>query len=704
MALQIRGSSQIKDASISLGKIEDLSAGSILGRASDAADAAPAELSGENVRIIAGLHTTDNVQFANLQAAAVNAASATLAGDIAAANATLSADLSAANATLSADLSAANATLSADLSAVGGAFSGNISAVDATMSGDISAADATLSGDLSAANATLSADLSAANATLSADLSAANATLSGNISAVDGTYSGDLSAADATLSGDLSAVGGTFSGNISAVDATMSGDIAAADATLSGDIAAVNATLSGALSATGDVSGAAATFSGALSAGAATLGAISAPSAAITNAVTAGSMASNGTLSSAGKATLNSLEVSGDADILGAAAITGAVSAASADFGDGALEAGAATLASAAISGDISADNATFSGDASAGNAAFSGTLSAGASTLASAAIAGAVSAGSFSSSSVNIDGGNIDGTAIGEESRASGKFSIVDVTGSVTCNNLTVNGTLTTIDTTNLLVKDPMIQMGEGNDSDAIDLGFIGQYDSSKYAGLVRDADDSGKFKLFYTEEDLSSAQEVDFSAATKATLDADIKGNIEYDDAKEWSMSGDVVAAAVAYDGTGNVNLSAVIQPNAVEFSMLDCEIDEDDMSSDSDQHVPTQKSVKAYVDAQVASGGLDNLSAKDMQMVDSSGSFVAVHEAIQYASVDAAVAAANMVSLSDDYVEEFKDMFMVFLNGQKLRYTHDFTLANSSELHISGDIIEDGDVLEIRHFVKS
>ncbi len=1097
MTLKLRGQIQIQDASIELSKIKDISSGTILGRPEeassnyDAENAAPAGISGEDIRRIAELHIDDNVHFSNLQAAAVTAASATLAGDISAANATLSADLSAANATLSGDLSAVNATLSADLSAVAGTFSSNISAVDATLSGDLSAADATLSGDLAAANATFSADLSAANATLSGNLSAVGGTFSGNTSAVDGTFSGDIAAADATLSGDLSAVAGTFSGNISAVDATMSGDIAAADATLSGDLSAVNATLSGDMSATGDVSGAAATFSGALSAGASTLGAISAPSAAITNAVSAGSIASSGILSSAGKATLNSLEVTNDADILGATAITGALSAASAEFssetggwadpvryenaltaldanakdffgsgvglsadglvlavgaslwegdstdqggvyiydwdstnkewdqrgsvitapdaantdrfgestslnsdgtimatgamfwdddetnqgaayvfeyidgswsqkgstlshdnptawdlfthvsisgnglvlsvgvyaydgstgtdqgavyvydwnastndwdqrgsillpsdpatqdyfgrdtslsndgsvlavgaaywegdttnqggvyiydwkdtdsdgtadawvqrgnvletsatavsgdqfgfscqlnsdasilvvskyqysngggdegeveiydwnsetsawdlrftisnpnasasgtknpyafgykvsidGDGdvlvisergsgrnnfagrvqtykielaaaggSLVSGAATLASAAISGDISADNATFSSDASAANAAFSGTLSAGASTLASATIAGAVSAGSFSSSSVNIDGGSIDGTAIGETSRSSGKFSIVDITSSMTVGgDLTVSGDTTTIDTTNLIIKDPMIQMGEGNATDAIDLGFIGQYDSSKYAGLVRDADDSGKFKLFYTDEDLSTAQTVDFAQATKATLDADIKGDIQYDDAKEWSISGDIAATAVSYDGTGNVELSAVIQSDTVEFSMLDCKIDENDMASNSSSHVPTQSSVKAYVDAQVASAGLDNPEPTVFLIVDSTTSYVGAKQIRESVNVD-----INNTNGSYIYVDitvaadaELDELSQVFLNGKKLRFSEDeatreyyFSNDDSSEykrINITNAIIEDEDIVEVVYFVRT
>tara|TARA_X000001036_G_scaffold128714_1_gene121721 strand:+ start:24293 stop:27508 length:3216 start_codon:yes stop_codon:yes gene_type:complete len=45
----------------------------------------------------------------------------------------------------------------------------------------------------------------------------------------------------------------------------------------------------------------------------------------------------------------------------------------------------------------------------------------------------------------VNIDGGNIDGTAIGESARSTGKFSDVDLTGNLTVTgNATINGNLT--------------------------------------------------------------------------------------------------------------------------------------------------------------------------------------------------------------------------------------------------------------------
>ncbi len=70
MALKIRGNSQILNGSIDFAQMQDLSAGKILGRPEaassnyDASDAAPSELSGEDIRRIAELHTDDDVAFA----------------------------------------------------------------------------------------------------------------------------------------------------------------------------------------------------------------------------------------------------------------------------------------------------------------------------------------------------------------------------------------------------------------------------------------------------------------------------------------------------------------------------------------------------------------------------------------------------------------------------------------------------------------
>jgi len=96
---------------------------------------------------------------------------------------------------------------------------------------------------------------------------------------------------------------------------------------------------------------------------------------------------------------------------------------------------------------------------------------------------------------------------------------------------NTSITGTITVgggaFSSNNLTVSDPIIFMGNTNSGDSLDLGFAGKYTSSgtKYAGLLRDASDSGKFRLFtgLTEAPTSTAN---FAAASNANL---IVGNLE-------------------------------------------------------------------------------------------------------------------------------------------------------------------------------
>jgi hypothetical protein len=66
--------------------------------------------------------------------------------------------------------------------------------------------------------------------------------------------------------------------------------------------------------------------------------------------------------------------------------------------------------------------------------------------------------------------------------------------------NSLTVNGTVTTVNTTQLNVADPLIFLATGNASNSVDIGFFGKYidtTNPEYTGLFRDATD-GKYRLF--------------------------------------------------------------------------------------------------------------------------------------------------------------------------------------------------------------
>jgi hypothetical protein len=87
---------------------------------------------------------------------------------------------------------------------------------------------------------------------------------------------------------------------------------------------------------------------------------------------------------------------------------------------------------------------------------------------------------------------------------------------------NVAITGTITlggggnTVSTSSLSVDNPIVFLGANNAADVLDLGIVGEFTASgtKYAGLVRDASDSGIFKLF-SNNSSRPANTVNFSDA---------------------------------------------------------------------------------------------------------------------------------------------------------------------------------------------
>lgn len=134
-----------------------------------------------------------------------------------------------------------------------------------------------------------------------------------------------------------------------------------------------------------------------------------------------------------------------------------------------------------------------------------------------------------------------------------------VEITEKLTIGgDLVVNGSTTTIDTTAVQVEDPLLSLGMGNDGDLKDIGFYGRYVTggvTSYAGLFRDATNSGLFKLFSglsAEPNVGVGNYVDTTEAsyTKATLQADLNGTADYAD----QLSGPV-SLNFTGDNTGDV-----------------------------------------------------------------------------------------------------------------------------------------------------
>jgi len=143
-------------------------------------------------------------------------------------------------------------------------------------------------------------------------------------------------------------------------------------------------------------------------------------------------------------------------------------------------------------------------------------------------------------SSNLVISSSNIEATS------AFLRVADVEVSG-----NLVINGTLTTVNTNNLVVRDNIIKLATGNLTDSLDSGFFVNYNTTQFAGLARDHTD-GVFKLFDTSTEPSTT--VDFANA--ATLKAYLK-------------SGGLVSNATSVYITANSSVNVSITANTLTLT---------------------------------------------------------------------------------------------------------------------------------------
>ena len=152
-----------------------------------------------------------------------------------------------------------------------------------------------------------------------------------------------------------------------------------------------------------------------------------------------------------------------------------------------------------------------------------------------------------------------------------------------VVTGDLTVQGTTTTLNTDTVSTEENMIKLASGNIGNGTDIGIYGkvvQSSTTKYVGLHWDpGTGQNKFKLFdsLTVEPGATVDTADASY-NKATLVADIEGDVtgaltgNADTAtalaspQNFSLTGDVTASAISFDGTGAVALSTTVTESAV------------------------------------------------------------------------------------------------------------------------------------------
>lgn len=173
-------------------------------------------------------------------------------------------------------------------------------------------------------------------------------------------------------------------------------------------------------------------------------------------------------------------------------------------------------------------------------------------------------------------DGGNIgsvsDPDAMSISSGGDVSFSQdVSVAG-----NLTVNGTTTTVNSTVVTIQDPIIVLGSNSglaapSDDNKDRGVQFNWHNGSVAksGFFGFDDDTGKFTFV---PDAVIAGEVVSGAS--GTIVANLQGNVDGNantatallNSRNFSISGEIVANAVSFNGTSNVSLNASIHESAI------------------------------------------------------------------------------------------------------------------------------------------
>ena len=264
----------------------------------------------------------------------------------------------------------------------------------------------------------------------------------------------------------------------------------------------------------------------------------------------------------------------------------------------GSLTDGTATLSSGALSG---ATTGAFSGNVSAGNVSatlFTGALTGDVTGNVTGDVTGTVSSiANHDTDSLSEGSSNLYYTDARANSAIDAKLaSDVTIGG-----NLTVNGATTTLSSTNTTVEDTLFELNSGATSNANDIGLLferGSTGDNAFMGWDESAD---RFIV----------------GTTSATADA--TGDLTITDADlavaDLVASGDLTAVGVTASGTVQF---ADLSDGTITIAGF---VDEDNMSSDSATLVPTQQSVKAYVDSKVSA--VDDTVLRATFTADSSSS---------------------------------------------------------------------------------
>ena len=135
-----------------------------------------------------------------------------------------------------------------------------------------------------------------------------------------------------------------------------------------------------------------------------------------------------------------------------------------------------------------------------------------------------------------------------------------LSITSLTLSGNLDINGTLTTVDTTNLSVTDSIISLARGQTTaNTLDIGFYGTFgnaSATSYSGLFRDASD-GVYRLF--------AGQIPEPSTTVDTANV----NFAYATLQSYLTTGALIANSTAVNITANSTVSVALTANTLSLS---------------------------------------------------------------------------------------------------------------------------------------
>jgi hypothetical protein len=206
-----------------------------------------------------------------------------------------------------------------------------------------------------------------------------------------------------------------------------------------------------------------------------------------------------------------------------------------------------ATARSIALSGDVTASGVNFDGT---GDITLSTTIAANSVALGTDTTGNYVATVAGTTNEIEVSGSGSETASV-----TIGLPDNVTIAG-----NLTVNGTTTTVNTATLEVEDPLIKLAKANSgADSVDIGFYGLYDTSGsqdlYAGLFRDASDSGKFKLF---KDLQAEPTTTVNTSGTGYAVGTLVSNLEGD--VTGNVTGNVSGTAATVTGAAQTNITSL------------------------------------------------------------------------------------------------------------------------------------------------